>query len=91
QTLSQPGLELSEEEGQVSFLYTKKEPRPAFCYRIKKSASASMVRFVTVIAPYEKEVPGIIVRIVGDPESASGNLNLEIEENGKTKQIGYTL
>jgi heparan-sulfate lyase len=91
QTNSQPGLELTREEGQVSFLYTKKEPRPAFCYRINKSAPASNVRFVTVVAPYEKAIPNISVRIVGDPEQASGKLDLEIEENGIKKQIGYTL
>jgi heparan-sulfate lyase len=36
QTQKQKNLELSEEEGWVSFEYTKKEPRPAFRYRIKK-------------------------------------------------------
>jgi len=30
------GLKLIEEEGQVSFVYTKKEPRPAFGYHIDK-------------------------------------------------------
>ena len=35
-TKKQNGLELTDEEGWVSFEYTKKESRPAFRYRIKK-------------------------------------------------------
>jgi heparan-sulfate lyase len=90
-TLPQSGIELSEEEGQVSFLYTKKEPRPAFRYRINKTTEGANVRFVTLVAPYEKQMPDIKFKIVGDPEVGSAELKLEIQENGKTKQIGYSL
>lgn len=90
-TLPQPGLELSEEEGQVSFLYTKKELRPAFHYRINKATDGAHVRFVTLVAPYEKQVPDIKFKIFGNPEVGSSELKLEIQENHKTKQIGYSL
>ncbi|MBL7968507.1 MAG: alginate lyase family protein [Prolixibacteraceae bacterium] len=90
-TLPQPGLELSEEEGQVSFLYTKKEPRPAFHYRINKATDGAHVRFVTLVAPYAKQVPDIKFKILGNPEVGSSELNLEIQEKDKTKQIGYSL
>lgn len=91
QTLSQPGLELSEEEGQVSFIYTKKEPRPAFRYRIAKTQQDANVRFVTLVAPYDKKLPDIKFRIVDQLEIGSSTLKLEIQENGKKKQIGYSL
>ena len=91
QSLKQPGMELTEEEGQVSFLYTKKEPRPAFSYRLNKTTAQSNVRFVTLVAPYEKKMPDIKIRIIGDPEAAPASLQLEIENNGTVKQIGYTL
>jgi heparan-sulfate lyase len=90
-TLPQHQLELTEEEGQVSFLYTKKEPRPAFRYRISKTQESTNVRFVTLVAPYEKELPEIKFRIVDEPEIGSSALKLEIQENGKKKLIGYTL
>lgn len=89
-TLPQPGLELTEEEGQVSFLYTKKEPRPAFRYRTAKTLGNANVRFVTLVAPYDKKLPEINFRIVDSPEIGSSTLKLEIQENGKKKQIGYS-
>ncbi len=91
QTFPQAGLELSEEEGQVSFLYTKKEPRPAFRYRIAKTQEDINVRFVTLVAPYDKKLPDIKFRIVDHPDIGSSTLKLEIQENGKKKQIGYSL
>jgi heparan-sulfate lyase len=88
QTTSQPGLELHEEEGWVSFLYTKKEPRPAFCYRLKKPAEKEKLHFVTLVIPYEKEVPEIkIARAVIEP----GEMEIEFFENGEQKIIGYKL
>jgi len=91
QTEKQKGLKLEEEEGQVSFVYTKKEPRPAFRYRIKKESENTPVRFVTLVAPYEKEIPKIEIEVVGEPKVGSPSFQLEIKENGKKKMIGYTL
>jgi heparan-sulfate lyase len=51
-TKPQEGLELIKEEGQVSFQYTKKEPRPAFVFQLDKPAEKS-VRFETVVVPYQ--------------------------------------
>jgi heparan-sulfate lyase len=91
QTQPQQGLEIAEEEGLVSLQYTIKEPRPAFFYRLKKTASQAGVRFVTLVEPYEKERPDVKIRIVGQPEIASNELKIEIKENGQIKTIGYTL
>ncbi|MEI6140127.1 MAG: alginate lyase family protein [Mariniphaga sp.] len=90
QTQKQEGLGMAEEEGQVSFLYTKKEPRPAFRYRINKTSATSNVRFVTVVAPYQTEVPKVKIRRISDIGDLS-SLRFEVEENGIKKQFGYTL
>lgn len=90
-TITQTGLELLEEKGQVSFEYTKKEPRPTFCYRMKKENEKDNIRFVTLVVPYENEKPNIKVEITGNPQIGVSNIQLEIDENGKRKIIGYTL
>lgn len=88
QTNTQPGLQLMEEEGQVSFLYTKMEPRPAFCYRLEKGTNQEKIRFVTIVAPFENEIPNIKIEAVNDGLS---DLFIEINENGKRNRIGYSL
>ena len=90
-TEKQEGLKLIEEEGQVSFLYTKKEPRPAFGYHIDKGPGQAGLRFVTLVAPYEKEKPEVKIKVIGDPQPGSSTLQLEITENKQTRTIGYSL
>jgi heparan-sulfate lyase len=90
-TVQQEGLKLLEEEGQVSFEYTKKEPRPAFCYHIMKDPGVAGLRFVTLVAPYEKAKPAVKIKVVGDPRPGSSKLQLEISENAETRIIGYSL
>lgn len=86
-----PGMELTQEEGQVSFLYTKKEPRPAFRYRKVKVNSDPSVRFVTVVVPYQGDIPSVDARLIGDFRSATQELMLDVSFNGRTKRIGYRL
>lgn len=86
QTQNQPGLKLEEEEGWVSFKYTEKEPRPAFRYSLKKENENSNIRFVTLVIPFEKEIPEI--QITGIAEK-SGKTEIEVLENGKRKMIDY--
>jgi heparan-sulfate lyase len=83
QTLPQPGINLNEEAGQVSFVYTKKEPRPAFRYRVNKTASDQKVRFVTVVVPYKDTVP--TVSFLQGPTVKNSQLELLI--NGITQRI----
>ncbi len=90
QTEKQTGLKLEEEEGQVSFVYTKKEPRPAFRYRIKKESKEAGIRFVTLVIPFEDVKSNLKIKVVGDPQPGSSDLQLEIQENGETKYIGYS-
>lgn len=88
QSTPKPGLELIEEEGWVSFQYTKKEPRPAYCFRLKKSAEMEKLHFVTLVIPFEEEAPEIkITRTAIEP----GKMEIEIFENGKKELIGYML
>lgn len=88
QTKNQPGLKLEEEEGWVSFKYTEKEPRPAFCYSIKKESENSNVQFVSLVIPFEEELQEIqITRITEEP----GKLEIEVLENGERKMIGYSI
>lgn len=91
QAMNQQGMKLEEEEGQVSFEYTKKEPRPAFRYNVKKQAKETGVRFVTVVAPYKGSQPKVSVRIIGQPKIGDRRLDLEVRTNGITKRISYDL
>lgn len=90
-TEKQQGLKFIEEEGQVSFVYTIKKPRPAFGYHMEKSDGVAGLRFVTLVAPYEKEKPDVKIKVVGDPRPGSSIFQLEISENAKIKMIGYSL
>jgi len=89
-SMEQKFMNLIEEEGQVSFIYTKKEPRPAFCYNIPKT-TAEGVRFITVVAPYEGDVPDVKAKFLGKPAIGASNIEIEVTVNGKKKRISYTL
>jgi hypothetical protein len=41
---------------------------------------------VTLVAPYEKEVPNVKIRMISDKGDIS-NLRFEVEENGVKKQL----
>lgn len=91
QSNPQPGMRLEEEEGWVSFQYTKKEPRPAFRYRIRKT-SAEPVRFVTVVAPYNGSAPPAInVKVVGKDKPGDSKLQLKVVSEGGSRRIGYQI
>lgn len=85
------GLKLMAEEGQVSFRYTKKEPRPAFGYHIEKNPGTEGLRFVTLVLPYTNEIPEIKIKVLGDTQPGSSGLQLEITEKATTKTMGYSL
>ena len=86
----QKGLSLIEEEGQVSFEYTKKMSRPAFGFHMKKITGKS-VRFITLVAPFEKEIPDVKIKMTGKVLPGSKELQLQLKENGRKKIIGYSL
>jgi heparan-sulfate lyase len=89
-TMPQKGLKLTEEEGQVSFQYTKKEPRPAFVFQTDKPA-AEGIRFVTVVVPFEgRRAPDIKVEWPKEPVG-SPSLRLKIKEGNQSIVTGYSL
>ncbi len=90
-TLDQKGIKLVEEEGWVSFRYTVKEPRPAFCYNIKKGTTDQTVRFITVITPYAGSQPEIKVDVKDISEPGDQKILLKVGSSGKSRKIGYEL
>jgi heparan-sulfate lyase len=80
----QKGLELIEEEGWVSFVYTKKEKRPAFSYKLKKTNAHQVIRFVTLVAPYTEEIPSVEVELLGSENNATNTLEVLIKENSSS-------
>lgn len=88
--VKQEGMLLNEEEGWVSFAYTKKEPRPAFRYRTHKEAGEG-VRFLTVVAPYEGTAPNVAVEVLGNPKVGSPRMDLKVTANGVVKKIRYEI
>lgn len=91
QSQPQPGMKLEEEEGWVSFKYTVKEPRPAFKYKVNKSSNQGSVRFITLVAPYDGKLPAVSIRSMQDFELFPDGVELELEENGKLKKIGFNI
>ncbi|MDA3926057.1 MAG: alginate lyase family protein [Kiritimatiellae bacterium] len=87
QPVNQEGMTLEEVKGQVSFHYTKKEPRPAFRYRIHKTAKDQRVRYITLVAPYNGKQPEIKIT----PDNRASGFDLTVEADGKTRRICYPL
>ena len=85
------GLKLDQEEGQVSFIYTQKHPRPAFRFRRSKAGSTPSVRFVTLVAPFEEKLPNLGIKLVETAQQTASGLTLEITEGNQVSTIGYEL
>lgn len=90
-TLPQKEIEMKEAEGQVSFIYTQKEPRPAFSFQVEKKQGTNGYRFATVLIPFKDDRPDVSVRLLGNPKIGSNRMELEVTEDGRTKTIRYEL
>ncbi len=84
-------IKLEQEVGQVSFEYTKKEPRPAFRYRLAKDTNEPAVRFVTVVFPYKGVKPKVKVKDISYSVSNTSEVNLEVSINGEKRKISYQI
>jgi heparan-sulfate lyase len=93
QTIRNSGeMEFREEEGWVSHEYTLKEPRPAFCFNVKKTSNNPLIRYVTLLVPYKNGKPDIKVRIIGESENKPlSEVTLEITENNHKRLMQYNL
>ncbi|WP_439482619.1 heparinase II/III family protein [Cyclobacterium plantarum] len=87
QALSQDGLSLAEAKGQVSFVYTKKEPRPAFSFQMEKTKSNK--RFITSLIPYQMEKPEVQVEILNGSRPGARNMRLSVKYQGKSEVIQF--
>ncbi|WP_114749254.1 heparinase II/III family protein [Pleomorphovibrio marinus] len=90
-TQLQPEIALVEQEGQVSFIYTQKEPRPAFSFQTEKRRTQKGFRYVTVLLPFQGEMPQASAKLVGKPKIGSKKISLEISVNGETKTLVYKI
>lgn len=85
-------MELIEEEGWVSHRYTIKEQRPAFCFNAVKKKNTPVIRFLTILIPYDQKKPDIEMKIINEPENEIiSHMILEIIENNTKKKIEYNL
>ncbi len=89
--MSRKGMRLEEEEGRVSFEYTIKEPRPAFCFRTDKN-TAEGIRFVTTVVPYASDkIPEVDVKFPETAKPGSPVVKFIVNDDSGKKEIGYTL
>lgn len=89
---SSGNMDLREEEGWVSHVYTKKEPRPAYCFHTMKKSFNPVIRYVTLLIPYEQKISDIAVKILNEPRNeVISNIKIEISENNNSKLIQYNL
>ena len=88
QAQNQKNIQLTEEEGWAPFEYTKKEPRPAFRYRIEKNKNQQMVNFATIIVPYIGNIPEAEIENLSIKNEG---VSLDVTINGKKRKIEYKL
>ena len=82
-------MRLVQEEGQVSFIYTKKEARPAFAYALAKSAKTKRSRFVTVVLPYAGKEPDLQISCPDIDKPAENAYSFSVTVNGETSTVTY--
>lgn len=89
QTLPQAGLSMEEAKGQVSFVYTQKEQRPSFSYRMDKPKNSKGNRFITTLIPFQNELPEIEVELMGKPRPGTQKMSIKVQYQGKSETINY--
>ncbi len=91
QSLQQQALSLEEAEGQVSFVYTKKEPRTAFSFQKELKNRSKGTRFLTLLLPFREELPEVSAHIQGNPAIGSRKIRLTVNYQGTEETITYEL
>lgn len=91
QSQTQEGLKLREKEGQVSFVYTKKEPRPAFSFQKEVTNGSDGARFVTLLVPYREEMPAVDAKILGNPAIGSRKIRIQVNYQGAEEILTFEL
>lgn len=81
---------MSKEEGQVSFVYTQKEPRPAFRFRKIKQPNRG-IRFITILTPYHKDLPLYDAAVSGTTGIGGDDLEINVGVHGSEKILRYSI
>lgn len=90
--MKQDGMALEKEHGQVSPAYGKKEPRPAFRFRINKTADTSAARFVTLVVPYKASVPKVsVTQVATQPRQVGRRVELKVSVGEFSGIVAYDL
>lgn len=85
-------LGLNEKEGQVSFIYTIKEPRPAFSFSKEWDNKKNGVRFITSLVPFQgEEAPQLEIQLGSKTKIGSDKVTIEVIMNGEKETISYSL
>jgi parallel beta-helix repeat protein len=90
-TQLQPEIALVEQEGQVSFVYTQKEPRPAFSFQTEKRKTQKGFRYVTVLVPFQGEMPQTAAKLMDNPKIGAKKISLEVNVDGETRTLTYEI
>ncbi len=91
QSLNTDKVNLSKEEGKVSYVYNKEMARPAFVFEKAKNDAATQI-FTTIIYPFEGLMaPEISITQNSGNDPANGNIDLSITINGKKSEIRFKL
>lgn len=83
-------LDLERQEGQVSFVYTVKEPRPAFSFSKEWDGKKNGMRFITSLVPFQgKTPPQLDIKLGSKTKIGSNKVTLEIFINGEKETLSY--
>jgi len=91
QCLNTGQVQLSQEEGKVSYIYKKEMARPAFVFEQAKNDAKTQC-FISVVYPYDNnKAPEISIKENTGNDFDSGIINLTITVDGKKSEIKTTL
>ena len=83
-------LDLERQEGQVSFVYTVKVPRPAFSFSKEWDGKKNGMRFITSLVPFQgKTPPQLDIKLGSKTKIGSNKVTLEIFINGEKETLSY--
>jgi len=81
---------LEQEEGWISYTIAKKEPRPAWSWKVDKAAGDAQVAFLTALVPYrEGEAPSELAASL-KTEGASRRFTLKVGPDTRTIRLDLT-
>jgi heparan-sulfate lyase len=87
QSLNTDKVQLTQEEGKVSYVYAKEISRPAFAFEKPKTATTTE-QFLSIVCPYDsQQAPSIQLTVNKGNDYNKGILNLTISIDGKETTV----